>query len=65
MVRGLAPSMSDMSAKPFLYDCRIGSYMIRYKGYCHSWNGGAWSVTRKTQSRTKIHSGVIEGCVPT
>ena len=35
MVRGLFPSMSDLSAEPFWYDCRIGSYMIRYKGYFH------------------------------
>ena len=27
----LVPSMSDMSADPFWCDCRIGSYMIRYK----------------------------------
>ena len=27
----LVPSMSDVSAEPFWCDCRIGSYMIRYK----------------------------------
>ena len=53
MVRGLVPSMSDMSAVPFLYDCRIGSYMIRYKGYFHSLNGGTWSVTRNPHSGTE------------
>ena len=47
MVRGLVPSMTDVSANPFWYDCRIGSYMIRYKGYCHSWNEGGWLVTKK------------------
>ena len=50
MVRGLVPYMSDMSAESFSYDRRIGSYMIIYKGYYHSWNGGSWSITRKTQS---------------
>ena len=65
MVRGLVPSMSNMSAEQFWYDCRIGSYMIRYKGYFHSWNGGAWSVTRNTWSRTEGHSDMTVGCVPT
>ena len=63
MVRGLVPSMKDMSAEPFCYDCRIGSYMIRYKGYCHSLNGGTWSVTRNTQSRIEGHSDMTVGCV--
>ena len=31
MVRGLVHSMSDVSVDPFWCDCRIGSYMIRYK----------------------------------
>ena len=65
MVRGLVPSMSDMSVEPFWYDCRIGSYMIRYKGYCHSLNGGAWSVTKNTQSRNEGHSNMIVRCVLT
>ena len=26
--------------------------MIRYRGYCHSWNGAAWWGTRKTQPGT-------------
>ena len=65
MVRGLVPSMSDMSAEPFWYHYSIGSYMMEYKVYCHCWNGGAWSITSKTQSRTESHSDVIEGCVPT
>ena len=53
MVRGLVPSMSDMSAEPFSCDYRIGSYMIRYKGYWHSLNGGTWSVNKNTQSRAE------------
>ena len=61
MVRGLVPSMSDMSAEPF----RIGSYMIRYNGYCHSWNGGAWSITRNTWSRIEGHSDMTVRCVVT
>ena len=65
MVRGLVPSMSDMSVEPFLYDYRIGSYMTRYKGCCHSLNGGTWSVTRNTRSRTEGHSDMIVGCVLT
>ena len=56
MVRGLVPSISDMSAEPLRYDYRIGSYMIRYKGCYHSLNGGTWSVTRNPQSRTKCLS---------
>ena len=32
---------------------------------CHSWNGGTWSVTRKSQSRTEGHSDVTIGLVPT
>ena len=31
MVRGLVPSMSDVSVEPFWCDYRTGSYMIRYK----------------------------------
>ena len=62
MVRGLVPSMSDMSAKPFWYDCRIGSYMIRYKGYFHSCNGAAWWGTRNTWSGTEGLSEMIVRC---
>ena len=39
--------------------------MIRYKVYCHSWNGGAWLVTRNTQSMTEGHFDMTVGCVPT
>ena len=48
---------------PFRYDCRIGSYMIIYKGYFHSWNGGAWSFTRKNQSKAKGSSDMTVRCV--
>ena len=65
MVRGLVPSMSEMSAEPFYYAYRIGSYMIRYKGYYHSLNGGTWPITRKSQSRTKGHFDMAVGCVLT
>ena len=58
MVRGLVTSMSDMSVEPFQYDYRIGSYMIIYKGYCRSLNGGTWLVTRNTQSRIEGHSNM-------
>ena len=30
--------------------------MIRCKGYCHSLNGGTWSVTRNPQYRTECLS---------
>ena len=61
-MRGLVPCMSDMSVEPFWCDCRIGSYMIRYNGYCHSLNGGTWLVARNTQSRTEDHSDLTMGC---
>ena len=61
----LVPSMSDVSAEPFWCDCGIGSYMIRYKGYCHYWNGAAWWGTRKTQSRTEGRSDMTVRCVLT
>ena len=62
MVRVLVPSMSDLSVEPFLYDYRIGSYMIKYKGCFHSLNGGTWSVTRNTQSRTEVHYDMTVRC---
>ena len=65
MVRGLVPSMSEVSAEPFYYDCRIGSYMIRYKGYFHSLNGGTWLVTRNPQPRAESHFDVTVGLVLT
>ena len=39
--------------------------MIRYKGYCHSLNGGTWSVTRNNQSKIEGHSDMTMGCVLT
>ena len=49
----------------FWCDCRIGSYMIRYKGYCHYLNGGTWLVTRNTQYRIEGHSDMTVRCVLT
>ena len=46
MVRGLVPSMSDVSAGHYVKQDRC-------KGNCHSRNGGTWSVTRNTQSGTE------------
>ena len=62
MVKGFLPSMSNMCAKPFWYDCRIGSYMIKYKGYYHSGNGAAWWFTRNTWSGTESLSEMIVRC---
>ena len=65
MVRGLVPSMSNVSAKPFGCDYRIGSYMIRYKGYFHYLNGGTYSITMNPQPRAESHSDVTARLVPT
>ena len=46
MVRGLVPSMSDMSASHSIEQDRC-------KGNYHSRNGGTWSVTRNTQLGTE------------
>ena len=62
MVVGLVPSMSYVSANPLWGDCGMCSHMIRYKHYFHSLNGGTWSVTRNTQTRTKGHSDMTMGC---
>ena len=58
MVRGLVPSMSDMSAGHSVEQDRC-------KSNFHSRNGGTWSVTRNTQSGTEGHSDVTVGLVPT
>ena len=67
MVRGLVPSMNDMSTEihvhsvmvigllPSMSDMSAGHSVEedRCKGNCHSRNGGTWSVTGNTQCRTE------------
>ena len=65
MVRGLVPSMSDMSAEPLWCDCRIGSYMIKNK---HSMPFLEWRHLfsyQVAQSGTGGHSDMTIGFVPT
>ena len=66
MVRGLVPSMIDMSTEiyshsvkvrglvPSMSDMSVGhsDEQVGCKGNCHSRNGGTWSVTRMIQYRT-------------
>ena len=65
MVRGLVPSMSDVSAEPFWWDCRIGSYMIRSKRWMPFWEWRCLVSYQVAQSRTRGHSDMTVGLVPT
>ena len=65
MIRWLVPRMSYISVEPFWCNCRIGSYMIRNKHWIPFWEWRRLDSYQAAQSRTRGHSDMTIGLVPT